>query len=137
MAVRVKARYPHMKPGEAAIWERFSQRLPWPAESIRYDIRLGKGVPLPIDTEAWVSRMVWALSTKRLDVLVETRREVVLVEVKERAAMSAVGQLLGYLVLFRDQFPTKKVVRLVCVCERIAPDMGPVFREYGIEVYVV
>ena len=137
MAGRVKARYPHMKPGEAAIWERFLRRLPWRAKSIRYDVRLGQGVALPTDTEAWVSKMVWALSTKRVDVLVETRREVVIVEVKERAAMSAVGQLLGYLVLFRAQFPTKKVVKLAVVCERIAPDMGIVFREYGIEAYVV
>ena len=134
---RVRARYPHMKPGEAAIWERFAKILPFPAESIRFDVRLGGGTPLGAEVEDWVRRMVWALSTKRVDVLIENRREVVLVEVKERAAMSAVGQLLGYLVLFREQFPTRKVVRLVCVCERIAPDMGPVFREYGIETFIV
>lgn len=134
---RRRAKYPHMKPGEAAIWDRFQKKLPWRATSIRYDLRLGQGSPVDSSTEAWVARMVYALSTKRLDVLVETRRNVILVEIKERAAMSAVGQLLGYLVLFRNQYPTKKVVRLAVVCARIAPDMSQVFREYGIEVFIV
>jgi len=131
------ARYPHMKADEQAIWERFERRLPWRAERIEYDLRLGEGVELPPDTPEWVRKMAWSLSTKRVDVMVETPAEFVIVEVKDRAGLGAIGQLLGYLSLFTRQYRPRKRVRLALVCESLAPDVAPVLVEYGIEAYLV
>lgn len=131
------AKYPHMKQHEGEIWERFLKRIPWTPVTIKYDVRLGEGVPVAPETPEWVARMAWALSTKRVDVMVETRNEWIIVEVKQRAGLSAVGQLLGYLSLFVRQFRPAKSIRMVLVCERVAPDMGPILSEYGIETYLV
>lgn len=131
------AKYPHMKPKETMIWDRFLARLPWEAVDIRYDLRVGEGARPAAGSPDWVNRMVYALSTKRIDAVVETRDEIIIVEVKERAALSATGQLLGYLALFVRQERPQKPVRLVCVAERVAPDMEIIFGEYGIETYLV
>lgn len=131
------ALFPHMKANESAIWSRFLDRCPWPKPRIVYDLRLGEGVPVGADVPDWVRRMTWALSTKRVDALVETPTFFALVEVKERGGLSAVGQLLGYGFLFARQYRPVKKLRLVLVCERLAPDVDPVLKELGIETYVV
>ena len=131
------ARYPHMKEHEGLVWERFLAHVPWEVVRMAYDVRLGEGARVAEGVPDWVRRMAWALSTKRVDVLVETPREFIIVEVKSRAGLSAVGQLLGYLVLFQQQYRPEKRVRLAIVCEQVAPDMGAVVNEYGIEVHVV
>jgi len=132
-----RAKYAHMQSDEADVWERFLLRMPWRATRIVYDVRLGEGARVDAGVPEWVKRMAWALSTKRVDVLVETATEFIIVEVKGRGALSAVGQLLGYLVLFNQQYSPQKRVRLALVCGNIAPDMGPILTEYGIETYVV
>ena len=131
------ATYPHMKAGEAAVWERFLRALPFAATSIDYDVRLGEGAQLPPDVPEWVRNMAWALSTKRVDAVVHTPTAVVLVEVKARASLSAVGQLLSYEVLYRQQFHPTKAMRRLIVAESIAPDMAPVLQTYGIELALV
>lgn len=131
------AKYPHMKKDEAATWDRFLARMPWQVENIMYDVRLGEGARVSEGVPEWVKHMAWALSTKRVDAIVETLLEFIIVEVKPRGALSAVGQLLGYLVLFNKQYRPQKRVRLALVCERIAPDMAPILLEYGIETFLV
>ena len=131
------AKYPHMKADETAVWERFLNRMPWSVENIMYDVRLGEGAAVSEGVPDWVKHMAWALSTKRVDVIVETPLEFIIIEVKRRGALSAIGQLLGYLVLFNRQYRPQKRVRLALICERIAPDMEPVLLEYGIETYLV
>ena len=131
------AKYPHMKADEQAIWERFLVQLPWRAERIAYDVRLGDGVELPPETQEWVRKMAWSLSTKRVDAMVETRSEFVIIEVKGRAGLGAVGQLLGYLHLFVKQYRPQKRVKLALVCTELAPDLATVLVEYGIETYLV
>ena len=131
------ATYPHMKAGEAEIWDRFRASLPWKAERIEYDVRLGEGAKLPEDVPAWVRAMAWSLSTKRVDAVVESADAIYLCEVKDRASLSAVGQLIGYATLYRMQFAPVKPLRMVCVCREVAPDMAPIFETQGIQVFVV
>lgn len=130
-------KYPHMKADEAAVWDRFLLKIPWKVVNVLYDVRLGEGAVIADGVPEWVKSMAWALSTKRVDAIVETPMEFVLVEVKERGALSAIGQLLGYLVLFNKQYRPQKRVRLALVCAYIAPDMDPILKEYGIETFLV
>jgi len=131
------AKYPHMKASEVVLWDRFLEHVPWAIQSIRYDVRLGEGARLPEGSPEWVKRMAWSLSTKRIDAVVETSHEIIIVELKDRAGLSAVGQLLGYLALYIKQYRPKKPIRLALVCARVAPDMDAILPEYGIETYLV
>lgn len=131
------AKFPHMKEGESEIWERFLENLPWRPTRIEYDVRLGEGAMLPEGTPDWVRDMAFALSTKRVDVVVTTTARIYIVEVKVRASLSAVGQLLGYEVLYRRQFGAGPGLTLVLVAEVVAPDVQPVLDRYGIELHMV
>lgn len=129
--------YPHMKKHEAEIWDRFMSAMPWRPVTILYDVRLGKGAPLNAEDPDWVRRMVWSLSTKRVDAIVETRRDIYICEIKARAGLSALGQLLGYESLYMEQFRPRKRVHLVLICTAVEEDMATPLGQYGIQTFVV
>jgi len=124
-------RYKHLLPREVAIWDAYLAEFGLPAGEVNYDVHLA-----PVDPAwpAWMIVMVHALSTHRVDVVVERPDEVIIIEIKTRAGMGAVGQLVGYEALWLQQFGTDRPVRLVCVCEGMEADMQTVFTFYEIVV---
>lgn len=128
------ARYPHMREHEAELWQRYVEQYGMPPGEVTYDVHLGDGAPVREEWEDWVKVMVKALSTKRVDVVAETPWQVTIFEVKKRAGLSAVGQLLGYEALWFKHRGGWKPVNLVCICEQIEPDMRDVFDYYKIQV---
>lgn len=129
-----KAKYAHMLPAEARRWDAFLSRFGVPDGEISYDVHLGEGAPVNPDWPEWMIGMVWALSTHRLDVVIERPNEVIIIEIKGVAGMSAVGQLLGYEALWLSDRGAARPVRLLLVCERVEADMRGVFSFYEIEV---
>ena len=130
-------KYPHMLPEETKIWDAYLEREGLPEGKISYDVHLGAGVAPDPAWPAWMAKMVWSLSTHRLDVVVERPDEVLIVELKIVAGMGAVGQLLGYEALWLKDRGVARPVRLVCICDRIEADMETVFSFYEIEVIVM
>lgn len=127
-------KYPHMLPAEVRRWDAFLAKYGLPEGEINYDVHLGEGAPVDPDWPEWMARMVWSLSTHRLDVVVERPDLVIIIEVKGVAGMSAVGQLLGYEALWLRDRGTDRPVQLLLVCERVEADMRAVFAFYEIEV---
>jgi len=128
------AKYPHMLPHEAQIWDCYLAQYGLPEGEVDYDVHLGEGVAPDPAWSAWMVAMVRVLSTHRADVVVRRKNEVIIIEVKSIAGMGAVGQLVGYEALYLQQFGMDRPVRLVCVCERTEADMRAVFDYYKIEV---
>lgn len=128
------AKYPHMLPAEVRRWDAFLSQYGMPVGAVSYDVHLGEGAPIDPSWPAWMAGMVKALSTHRVDVLIERPDEVVIVEVKGVAGMGAVGQLVGYEALWVRERGTSRPVRLLLVCERVEADMLSVFAWYEIEV---
>lgn len=128
------AKYPHMLPAEVRRWDTFLDRFGMPEGAVSYDVHLGKGAPIDPSWPEWMAIMVRALSTHRVDVVVERPDEVVIIEVKGVAGMGAVGQLLGYEALWMQERGLGRPVRLLLVCERVEADMKSVFGWYEIEV---
>jgi len=130
-------KYPHMRPKEVPIWERCLKAEVLKPIRIDYDVHLGKGAPIDPAWPEWLKKVVEATSRKRADVVLETRDELWIIEVKERIGFSALGQLLGYGVLLLDEWRPRKPVRLACVCSELSYDLEPVLEEFGIVVWVV
>lgn len=128
------AKYPHMLPAETRRWDMFIEKHGLPVGVVSYDVHLGDGAEIDPAWPGWMASMVRSLSTHRVDVVVERRDEVIIVEVKGIAGMGAVGQLLGYEALWLRDRGTDRPVRLLLVCERVEADMGAVFAFYEIEV---
>lgn len=68
--------------------------------------------------------------------IVESGRDVWIVEIKPRASFSALGQLLGYAVLYMAQFRPVHPPKLAVVAERTQPDLAGVLANFGIEMYL-
>ena len=58
-------------------------------------------------------------------------------EVKARAVISTLGQLIGYRVLFLEGFRNMGDPKLLCVCGSITKDVKFVFAMQGIPFEVV
>lgn len=123
-----------MLPAEVRRWDAFLDRYGMPEGDVSYDVHLGEGAPIDPGWPAWMAAMVRVLSTHRVDVLIERRNEVVIVEVKGVAGMGAVGQLVGYEALWVKERGIRRPVHLLLVCERVEADMKTVFAWYEIEV---
>jgi len=130
-------RFVHMGPFERQIWQRFLDRYGPLEGEVRYDVHLGRGVEPQPDWPEWLKAVVAATSRKRVDAVQETRWEITIYEVKRRASLSALGQLLGYEQLLWEQERPSKPIRLVCVCEEVAPDVEGAFARHGVEIITV
>ena len=128
-------RFPHLLPNEEKIWLRFLQIYGDQFENYRYDVRVGRGVdPGPRYEWKW-RKLAIMLTQKRIDVVAERDGEVWIFEVKPDAGLSAIGQVLSYRVLYREQFKEKRPIKLAIVTTRVDDDIREVAKEYGIVVY--
>jgi len=130
-------KYPHMGPLETRVWGAYVEEHGIPEGRVDYDVHLGKGAAVEGDWPEWMRRMVKALSTKRVDVVAETRFGITIFEVKRRAGLSCLGQLMGYEALMFEERGGWKPISLVAVCEDVEPDMMGTFEYYKVRVVVV
>lgn len=130
-------KYPHLAPEDIVIWERFLERYAGAYESVDYDIRVGEGEP-PLPTlEPKYAAMAKALTQKRIDAVAYRPGEIWIFEVKPRAALSALGQIISYTELYILTFnPTETIVPAV-VCEMVDHDVKPLMTNRGIQVIIV
>ncbi len=129
--------FTHLLPLERPIWARYLASTTEEFLSLVYDLHLGEGAPVDPALSLGTQAIVAAVSRKRLDVVGETLDSIIIFEVKPRAGMGALGQLLSYRELLLREHRPSKPVRLVVVCERVEPDMPRVYAQYGIEIALV
>lgn len=130
-------KYAHLGKHEERIWDVYVGEFGLPEGRISYDVRLGDGAPVDSGWPEWMKAMVKALSQKRVDVIAEARFSITIFEIKRRAGLSCLGQLLGYEALMFKQEGGWKPVTLVAVCEDVEPDMLDTFDFYKVRVVVV
>jgi len=133
----IRGRYLHMKRDEAVIWTRFLTQTDLEFEHLIYDLHLEEGQPvLPSDSPPIVA-LKQAVTRKRVDAVGETANAFHIFEVKPRIGMSALGQLINYERLFREEWRPQKPVYLHAVGERLEPDVAPAFFEARIRIILV
>lgn len=129
--------YTHLLPLERPIWARYLERTTEQFLSLTYDMHLGAGAPVAKEWSPGTAAIVAAVSRKRVDVLGETASELIIFEIKPRAGMSAMGQLLNYRTLYEMEYKPTKPIRLMVVCERVEHDIQLTYARQGIELAVV
>ena len=122
----------HMSQEEKAIWIRWLQQGGTQFAPFRYDIRVGNGLIMPPGSSGYAVRSAYALTTKRIDVLYVEQQTTVIVEVKRRAGLSAIGQLIGYRDLYRQTPGFAGAISMLLVTDQLQPDMETPLRESGI-----
>lgn len=142
MFLRVKCdsmpqRMTHLLPHERRIWRKFSLSPPFTLDDVTFDLHLGRGVPLDPDWSPEIQYMATTLTQKRIDVVARSGGDVWILEIKRRAGFSCLGQLLGYGVLFEEEFAPSRPPRLAVIAENVMPDIMEILVEFGISLFLV
>ena len=128
---------PHMLVPDHAVWYRFLDRYGQYFKALYYDCLLG-GIFLTPDQEKDVFQRMWRYNnSKRADAIAELEDEIWIIEVASTPRQQALGQLLNYRVLWFEDPPISKPVKLALICERFDTDLAASWGKYGIQLYVV
>lgn len=129
--------YPHMTPYESQVWSRFLLLYGKNYSRFDYDLRVGPGIkPTENIPEKFLKDYI-ALTQKRIDAVGYKNNHASIFEVKERALLSPIGQLLGYRVLFTQDYPEFPVSSINLVCASISESDLKIIESQGITVFIV
>lgn len=126
-----------MMPADVAIWERFIELHPDAYDFVEYDVKVGSVPEFVSDHPDEAMKKQAPLYEKKIDVLAYFRTEIDVIELKPRARMSTLGQVKGYVELYkRDREPLEKV-NAVIITNELMPDMGELAKIEGVGMYIV
>lgn len=132
-----RIKYPHMVPEEIEIWKRFLKLHGNKFDGFKYDIHVGKGTgPIPGYSKK-EQEMFIRLTQKRIDVVAHKRGNAYIIEIKSRAGLSAIGQLIAYRRLYQEKYGRFSVAGMAIVAESIDPDVRHVAETARIKVILV
>lgn len=132
-----KKKYPHMLQEEVVVWKRFLKRYGDNFTKYRYDVHVGRGVGRIRGYSTKLQDMAITLTQKRIDVVAARGAETYIVEIKGRASMSAIGQLMTYKILYELRYGAGSVSGLIVVAKSVDPDISRVLEVFNIKQYVV
>lgn len=129
--------YPHMKPRDIEIWERFIAKYPDAYDKCQYDFHIGDKPAFSNADEGAEWLKMGALYQLKIDVLGYKGDHIDLIEVKPSANPASIGQLVGYRSIYlRDEKPSKPVFPVI-VTDELRLNMDFLCKEQGITLYVV
>lgn len=131
------SKYPHMKPEDVAVWERFIKDAPDFFDSVDYDYHVGKGRPYSLNLPENIARSAKKLSQRKVDVIGYKDDAVYVVEVKPIADMRALGQTLVYFKLYIERMGTAGNVFKLVIAGDIEPDLAETYKEMDVSVMLV
>ena len=126
-----------MLKSDSEIWDRFLQKYPDYFDMVDYDIHIGQGVTPDPSWDPNIASMATALTQRRIDVLGVSGLLWYIVEVKKDPGVSAVGQLIGYRVLYKAQYPARPTPRLLLISDQVDDDLAVILSTQNISSFVV
>lgn len=128
--------YPHMLAEDTAVWSKYLASPLVPIKELWYDVHVGAPVRIPAEASDMDRRIAAGISRKRIDVVCRVGGGFWIVEVKPRANMVALGQVLTYSRLFVQDYSPRGEVWPVIVCDSADEDLVSQFDELGVAVIV-
>lgn len=132
-----RLRFPGMLPREVLIFRNWLGSHESEYDSFDYNSRIGSGFDPGPSWEQSMRAMAIANSQKRLDVVAWRGTQATLIECKDRAGASALGQLLTYMPLWSQAHQDIPGAKMLLVTNRLQPDIGVVAAYYSIAVDLV
>lgn len=131
------SKYPHMKPGDVAVWERFVDTNRDAFERVDYDFHVGDGAEFLPTGEDTPDGRENRLYQRKIDVVGYRGGEVTLIEVKPFADVAALGQILTYRDLYAKTEGAIQDPTLMVIAEKIMAEMKDIYTRNGIAVVIV
>lgn len=129
--------YPHMKPRDIDIWERFISQYPDAYEKCQYDFSIGDVPVFMEQTSSPQGQAMRELYKLKIDVLGYKGDTIDLIEVKPDAGASTIGQLLGYVSLYKRDISSTVPIRPVIVTNVLRTNMDFLTQQQGVTLIVV
>ena len=121
---------------DTAVWSKYLASPLVPIKELWYDVHVGAPVRIPAEASDMDRRIAAGISRKRIDVVCRVGGGFWIVEVKPRANMVALGQVLTYSRLFVQDYSPRGEVWPVIVCDSADEDLVSQFDELGVAVIV-
>lgn len=122
-----------MLPAEATVWQRWLDLAQLTDDvDISYDITVGEGIRLSEDFPDPYRTNAEFLSKKRIDAVITFADLIVIVEVKKIVSWAAIGQLIGYPVLFAETYMPTIPITTLLVAESFPLDVQRIFDATGL-----
>jgi len=126
--------YPHMMREDTDVWTKFLESEFVRIHEVWYDVRVGSSVILKSDAIEMDQKIAAGLTRKRIDVVARVAGGVWVIEVKPKANMYAVGQVLSYSRLFSAEYSVSGLIIPVIICDDYDVDLVDEFDEFGVLV---
>lgn len=130
----VRTHYPHLMAEDTGVWTKFLKSNRIEISEVWYDVRVGQSVFLPEGASDMERKIALGLTRKRLDVVAAVAGGIWVIEVKPYANMYAVGQVITYVRLFKQEYISPGEVIPVILCDDYDMDLLDEFDELGILV---
>ena len=126
--------YPQMTVNESAIVRAWLTAHADEYDDVDFNVRVGTSLDLGPGYSDATRQQAALLSQKRIDIVGYKGADVTIVEVKLRVALSALGQLLGYSILWQVEHPETAHVNLVAIGNSALLDAVELLHAHGVTV---
>jgi hypothetical protein len=101
-------------------------------DRFEYNVRIGSGTDPGPSYDPTMRKMALDITKKRVDAVAWQGSAPTLIEVKNRATLAAVGQILSYNVLWKQDYPTGPDPKLLLIAATFDPDTIPVLNAHNV-----
>ena len=129
--------YPAMLPAEIAVYKAWLRLHQAEYDRFEYNVRVGPGFDPGGGVPDNIRTMSIANTKKRIDALAWSGSAPTIIEVKDRAGLSAIGQLLGYRVHWQLENPHAIPPKMLLVANRLAPGVQEVLQAHNVPYELV
>lgn len=129
--------YPHMKPNDIAIWERFIDANPNAYNSVQYDYNVGNPPPFNTLMDDGEDLNQDALYRRKIDVVARLGARVDIIEIKPNAGPATIGQIKAYKALYIRDESIQENVNLLIITDKLLTDMEYLCKLEGVKIVVV
>lgn len=133
----IRYKYPHLKPQDVTIWERFITAKPGFYESVDYDVALGEGAKIPTDAPENIARDFKILTQYKIDVVGYQGNSIDIMEIKPNAGGPALGQVKGYEALYKAYINPNAKTRTVVLTDQARPDIFLLAHELNVTIIII
>ncbi len=129
------SQFPHLLFEERVLWRKFLTAHEHDWDRYLYDLHVGQGRPGRDSLTDDEKRQQLYLSQKRIDVIGQLPDKICIFEIRPRASMSQVGQLLCYRLLYQRQTRDPRPCDLAILTTKAWPDERFLFDHFAITIY--
>lgn len=129
--------YPHMKPRDIAIWERFIAANPEAYDTCQYDFHVGDSPTFDTTMDDGSNKNQHMLYQLKIDAIGNKGGKLDIIEVKPAAGPSTIGQVQGYRHLYIRDEKASGNIGIVIVTDEEKLNMRFLCEAAGVKLIVV